>query len=69
MTRQGNTLKDKGHYVRKAGWLAGACLLFIPHVLFTFSRRADEWIMDTGARLHRWSHPCLYADTSEIPKR
>lgn len=57
--RVGN--KDKGHYARKAAWLAVGCLLFVPHALFLGAAKADEWIMNTGSRLHRWSHPCLYA--------
>lgn len=65
--RVGNTYKDKGHYARKAVWLAIAVLLFVPHVLFTGAAWVDKWIMNTGAKLHRWSHPCLYV--RHVPRR
>ena len=59
--RVGNTYKDKGHYARKAVWLAVGCLLFIPHAVFMAAARADDWIVVISGRLRRWSHPCLYA--------
>lgn len=55
------TNKDKGHYARKAVWLTIAVLLLVPHIIATAATHLDEWIMTTGSKLHRWSHPCLYA--------
>ena len=48
-------------YARKAAWLAVGCLLLVPHALCMLAEKADRWIMDTGSRMHRWSHPDLYA--------
>lgn len=55
------TMTDKGHYARKAAWLALAVLLFIPHILCFAAAKADEWIYRTGEQLFKWSHPCLFA--------
>ena len=59
--RVGNTYKDHGHWGRKAVWLSLAVLLFVPHVVCTGASWLDGRIMAAGSKLHRWSHPCLYA--------
>lgn len=56
--RQGS--KDKGHFGRKAAWLALGALLFIPHMLFYAAAKVDEKIYRIGERMYVWAHPCMY---------
>ena len=52
---------------RKALWIIVGCLLVVPHAICLAAAKADEWIMDTGSKMHRWSHPDMYAP--RLPKR
>lgn len=60
MTRQGNSLKDSGHYPQKIiGYTALA--LLIPVILFVILAEKIEPHLDKAtSRLHRWMRPCLY---------
>jgi hypothetical protein len=61
MTRVGHTLKDKGHYGRKAVGYTVLVLLFLPIVLCEGGRWLGELLYKQTSRLHRWMRPCLYA--------
>lgn len=60
MTRQGHSLKDKGHYPQKIiGYTA--LVLLIPVILFVLAAEKVEPYLDKAtSRLHRWMRPCLY---------
>ena len=67
--RSGYPYRDKGHYARKAVWLTGAVLLFVPYVICDLAGRLGEWIYDLSNELHKFGHPCFYRPNPEIPKK
>jgi hypothetical protein len=61
MTRVGHSLKDKGHYGRKAVGYTILGLLFLPVVLCEGGRVLGEVIYSQiVSKLHKWMRPCLY---------
>ena len=60
MTRVGHTLKDKGHYTRKAVGYTILALLLPVAVLCELGRILGEHIDRRVVHLHRWMRPCLY---------
>lgn len=61
MTRVGTSLKDRGHYGRKAAGYTILVLLLPVVLLCEGGRKLGEVIYTLTSRLHRWMRPCLYA--------
>jgi hypothetical protein len=61
MTRVGHTLKDKGHYGRKAVGYTILCLLLPVAVLCEVGTWLGERLSGRVSKLHQWMRPCLYA--------
>jgi hypothetical protein len=61
MTRVGHTLKDKGHYGRKAVGFTILVFLLPVIALCEGGRALGELLYKQTSRLHRWMRPCLYA--------
>lgn len=66
MTRVKGTYKDRGHYTRKAVAYTVVTLMFPVYALCTVGEKLGEVIGNASSRLHRWSHPCLYAKRPPI---
>lgn len=60
MTRVDGTLKDRGHYARKAVFWAYALSTCPFYFAFYTAGKFAEHMVGVSMRLRAWSKPCVY---------